>query len=100
MYFSVKNYVKIAGKNYVPCVCYSIPKGLEATVDSLVAKGKAVKHEEKVGFMNGKELVKETKKKHSKKDKTVKVKKEVVEKVVETVAETVAEEKLEESEGF
>lgn len=85
MYFSVKNYIKIAGKTYVPCVCYQVKKGLEATVEKLVAEGKAVKYDEKVGFMNGKRLVK------AKESKTVKA--------AETT-EAVTEETAEETEGF
>lgn len=75
MFFSVKKNLKIAGKVYIPCVCYDLPEQLVLTVKKLEAEGKACIHEEEVGFMNGKILVKEKKqKKVAKKE----VKKEVV----------------------
>ena len=35
MYFSVKQSVKIAGKAYIPCVCYPLPEALKLTVEQL-----------------------------------------------------------------
>lgn len=56
MFFSVKSAMKINGKVYIPCVCYSVVKGLEMTVADLVAKGKAKQFEDIAYFQNGKEL--------------------------------------------
>ena len=94
MFFSVKEPIKIAGKTYIPCVCYSLPKFLELTVNDLVNKGKAVIYVERVFFQNGKVIEKETKKA-----------KKIVKKVVKTSTEKEAEEaglptELNESEGF
>lgn len=94
MFFSVKEPIKIAGKTYIPCVCYSLPKFLELTVNDLVNKGKAVIYAERVFFQNGKVIEKETKKA-----------KKIVKKVVKTSTEKEAEEaglptELNESEGF
>lgn len=96
MFFSVKEPIKITGKTYIPCVCYSLPKFLELTVNDLVNKGKAVIYAERVFFQNGKVIEKETKTKKAKK---------IVKKVVKTPTEKEAEEaglptELNESEGF
>ena len=93
MFFSIKEPIKIAGKTYIPCVCYPLPKFLELTVNDLVNKDKAVIYAERVFFQNGKVIEKETKK--AKKAK----------KVVNTSTEKEAEEaglptELNESEGF
>lgn len=74
MYFSVRKYIKIAGKTYTPCVCYDLPNELVATVEKLQSEGKATIYTEPVGFMNGKILKKEVKKAVK---ETKKVKKEV-----------------------
>ena len=74
MYFSVRKYIKIAGKTYTPCVCYDLPNELVATVEKLQSEGKATIYTEPVGFMNGKILKKEVKKVVK---ETKKVKKEV-----------------------
>ena len=42
MFFSVKREIKIAGKTYIPCVCYPVTKFLERTVQKLSEEGKAV----------------------------------------------------------
>ena len=94
MFFSVKEPIKIAGKTYIPCVCYLLPKFLELTVNDLVNKDKAVIYAERVFFQNGKVIEKETKKA-----------KKIVKKVVNTSTEKEAEEaglptELNESEGF
>lgn len=90
MFFSVKTPLKIAGKTYIPCVCYSLPRFLELTVNKLVSEGKAVIYNEFVYFQNGKviEKTKEIK-------KETKKKKEVVKENLTTETE-----KTEESEGF
>lgn len=54
MFFSVKKPMKIAGKTYIPCICYPLSRFLEMTIDKLEAEGKAVKYEERVFFQNGK----------------------------------------------
>lgn len=74
LYFSVRKGLRIGNKTYIPCVCYELPKHLELTVNKLVEEGKARIHEEMVGFMNGKILVKETKPKKVTKKETVKQK--------------------------
>ena len=94
MFFSVKEPIKIAGKTYIPCVCYPLPKFLELTVNDLVNKDKAVIYAERVFFQNGKVIEKETKKA-----------KKIVKKVVNTSTEKEVEEadlptELNESEGF
>lgn len=94
MFFSVKEPIKIAGKTYIPCVCYPLPKFLELTVNDLVNKDKAVIYTERVFFQNGKVIEKETKKA-----------KKIVKKVVNTSTEKEAEEaglptELNELEGF
>ena len=61
MFFSVKTAIKIAGKVFVPCVCYAINEALAPTVDKLVAGGKAYKYSNRVYFQNGK-LIEKTKK--------------------------------------
>ena len=80
MYFSVRKYIKIAGKTYTPCVCYDLPNELVATVEKLQSEGKATIYTEPVGFMNGKILRKEVKKV---------VKEQVVEAKHETLVESV-----------
>lgn len=94
MFFSIKEPIKIAGKTYIPCVCYPLPKFLELTVNDLVNKDKAVIYAERVFFQNGKVIEKETKKA-----------KKIVKKVVNISTEKEAEEaglptELNESEGF
>lgn len=54
MFFSVKIPVRIAGKVYMPCICYSLARNLETTIKSLEEKGKAVIHADAVFFQNGK----------------------------------------------
>ena len=39
MFFSVKRAMKIAGKTYIPCVCYPVTKFLERTVQKLSEEG-------------------------------------------------------------
>ena len=73
MYFSVKHPMKIGDKPYIPCVCYTVPKYLEATVENLAKQEKVVLYEEEVYFVSGKlfEKPKKTTKKTSKKKETV-----------------------------
>lgn len=54
MFFSVKTPVRIAGKVYMPCICYSLVRNLESTIKRLEEKGKAVIHADAVFFQNGK----------------------------------------------
>lgn len=54
MFFSVKYPVKLAGKTYIPCICYPLPRFLEMTVEKLVKEEKAVIYDEMVFFQNGK----------------------------------------------
>ena len=81
MFFSVKSSVKIAGKVYTPCVCYALPDVLKATVEKMVAEGKAYIYDHKVAFQNGKVLEKEVKlvtDKKSKKGKKEETKEEEI----------------------
>ena len=71
MYFSVRKYIKIAGKTYTPCVCYDLPNELVATVEKLQSEGKATIYTEPVGFMNGKILKKEVKAEEPKKEEEI-----------------------------
>ena len=58
MFFSVKRPVKIAGKAYIPCICYPVTKFLERTILKLESEGKAVIYTERVFFQNGKVIEK------------------------------------------
>jgi hypothetical protein len=60
MFFSVKSAVKIAGKVYVPCVCYALPEALKPTLDKMVKEGKAYIYDHKVAFQNGKVIEKDS----------------------------------------
>lgn len=82
MFFSVKQPLRIAGKDYIPCICYPLPRFLEYTVEHLQAEGKATIYDKMVFFQNGKLIVKpetkeepvvptETKPKKSRKAKEV-----------------------------
>lgn len=109
MFFSVKHSIRIAGKVYMPCVCYSLTKFLELTVKDLEKQGKAAIHDKMVFFQNGKIIeekpaAKENltieKPKKEKKAKAVPAK-GVKDLAVEAEAETVpVEEAEDESEGF
>ena len=81
MFFSVKVPLKIAGKDYIPCVCYPLPRFLEYTVKELKKEGKVEIYDKIVFFQNGKlvekaepkPVVTEVKPKKEKKAKTVPV---------------------------
>lgn len=77
MFFSVKTALKIAGKVYIPCVCYPLPEVLAPTIDKLVSENKAVKYEERVFFQNGaviktEKMLKEEKKEAKKAERKAK----------------------------
>ena len=81
MFFSVKSAVKIAGKVYIPCVCYPLSDFLRATIEKMVAEERAYIYDHKVAFQNGKVLEKKVEakpvveeKKKAKKGKTIPVK--------------------------
>ena len=83
MFFSVKYAIRIAGKVYMPCICYTLTRFLELTVKDLEKQGKATIYDKMVFFQNGKiieeePVVKESltveKLKKEKKTKTVPVK--------------------------
>lgn len=107
MFFSVKHSIRIAGKVYMPCICYNLTKFLELTVKDLEKQGKAIIHDKMVFFQNGKiieakPVVKENltteKPKKEKKTKTAPVKGV---KDISVEAEIVPiEEVKDESEGF
>ena len=103
MFFSVKHSIRIAGKVYMPCICYNLTKFLELTVKDLEKQGKATIHDKMVFFQNGKIIedkpaVKEhltaEKSKKEKKTKAVSVKEEETPDIKE------AAEVKDESEGF
>lgn len=81
MFFSVKVPLKIAGKDYIPCVCYPLPRFLEYTVKELKKEGKVEIYDKIVFFQNGKliekaepkPVVTEAKPKKEKKAKTAPV---------------------------
>lgn len=54
MFFSIKHSIRIAGKVYMPCICYNLTKFLELTVKDLERQGKATIHDKMVFFQNGK----------------------------------------------
>ena len=54
MFFSVKHSIRIAGKVYMPCICYNLTKFLELTVKDLEKQGKVTIHDKMVFFQNGK----------------------------------------------
>ena len=107
MFFSVKYSIRIAGKVYMPCICYTLTRFLELTVKDLEKQGKATIHDKMVFFQNGKiieekPVVKENltveKPKKGKKTKAVPVK-DIKDLAAE--AEIVPIEEVEdESEGF
>ena len=59
MYFSVKRAVRIAGKNYFPCICYPLTDFLKSTVEKLEKEGKAKVYDRFVFFQNGKIITNE-----------------------------------------
>jgi hypothetical protein len=69
MFFSVKQPLRIAGKDYIPCVCYFLPRFLEYTVEHLQAEGKAAIYDKMVFFQNGKLIEKPAKEAESKCEK-------------------------------
>lgn len=81
MFFSVKVPLRIAGKDYIPCVCYPLPRFLEYTVKELKKEGKVEIYDKMVFFQNGKLIEKaepkpvitEVKSKKEKKAKTAPV---------------------------
>lgn len=107
MFFSIKHSIRIAGKVYMPCICYNLTKFLELTVKDLEKQGKATIHDKMVFFQNGKiieekPVVKENltieKPKKEKKTKTVPVKD--AEELVAEAGIVPIEEVTDEAEGF
>ena len=102
MFFSVKSAVKLAGKVYVPCICYPLPDVLAPTVEKMVKEERAYIYDHKVAFQNGKVLVKkveeaEVKAEKKPSKKTKKEEKLEPEEFVEEVEKVVTPD---ESEGF
>lgn len=89
MFFSVKYPLKMAGKTYLPCICYPLPRFLEMTVEKLVKEDKAVIYDEMVFFQNGKII---------KTEKMLKAEQKEVRKAGKKKA--ITETPKEESEGF
>ena len=103
MFFSVKRPMKIAGKTYIPCICYTVSKFMELTVDKLVREGKAEKYNEMVFFQNGKVIPSEKEIKAREKAER-KARKEADKKAKESkeidINETETETLIDETEGF
>lgn len=84
MFFSVKSAVKIAGKVYIPCVCYPLSDFLRATIEKMVTEERAYIYDHKVAFQNGKVLEKKVEakpvveEKKSKKAKKEEIKEEEI----------------------
>lgn len=79
MFFSVKSAVKIAGKVYVPCICYPLPDFLKATIEKMEKEERAYIYDCKVAFQNGRVL----KKVEAKPAETKKIKKAKKEEIKE-----------------
>ncbi len=77
MFFSVKSAVKIAGKVYVPCICYPLPDFLKATIEKMEKEERAYIYDCKVAFQNGK-VLKKVEAKPAETKKTKKTKKEEI----------------------
>lgn len=87
IYFSVKDGLKIAGKNFRPCICYKISELHRASIERLAAEGKVRIHDKQVFFQNGKILeTKAVSKVKKAKKNTAKI--EVKEATEETVTST------------
>lgn len=54
MFFTVKQPIRIAGKTYLPCICYNSRRFMDSTIEALANEGKARIHEKYVYFQNGK----------------------------------------------
>lgn len=54
MYFSVKQPIKIAGKTFQPCICYTLTEFFKPNIEKLVSEDKATLYENPVSFQNGK----------------------------------------------
>lgn len=106
MFFSVKVPLRIAGKDYIPCVCYPLPRFLEYTISFLKKEGKVETYNKMVFFQNGKlvekaepkPVVVETKPKKEKKAKTVPV--ADIKELAKEAEIIPAEEATDEAEGF
>ena len=53
MYFIVKKYLRIGGRNYKPCISYSLNDYILPTIKELEKKGDAEISEKPVFFQNG-----------------------------------------------
>ena len=101
MYFSVKNPIKIGGKCYKPCICYTVTPYLELTVKKLLEEDKITAYEKPVFFCNGKLLEEKTVEPVKTVEKPRKEKKAKESPVVEPEEEKPAEESaVAEDEGF
>lgn len=56
MYFTVKKYLRIGGRNYKPCISYRLSDYLFPTIKGLEAKGDAEITEKPVFFQNGSKI--------------------------------------------
>lgn len=107
MFFSVKYSIRIAGKVYMPCICYTLTRFLELTVKDLEKQGKATIYDKMVFFQNGKiieenPVVKEnlTVEKPKKEKKTKTVSEKDVNDLATEVELIPLDEAEDESEGF
>lgn len=67
MFFTVKKNLKIGGKYFRPCICYTLEDRFLATARELEAKGDAEITEEPVFFQNGAKINSKRVKKENKK---------------------------------
>lgn len=77
MFFSVKSAVKIAGKVYIPCICYPLSDFLKATIEKMEKEERAYIYDCKVAFQNGR-VLKKVKAKPAETKKIKKAKKEEI----------------------
>lgn len=92
MYFSVKLPIKIAGKTFIPCVCYKVTDVIKRNVERLEQQGKATLYEERVFFQNGKVLKSEAAVREE-----IRVQKAIEKKAKKRAAREVMEEAVEEA---
>lgn len=115
MYFIVKKGLRIAGKNYYPCICYTMNETIKQTVEKLEYEGKASIYSDMVFFQNGRiistpeaetpkeeslPVTEEPKETESVAEETVIKKGKKAKKVENREIAEIKEEEIDETEGF
>ena len=100
MYFSVKRAVRIAGKNYFPCICYPLTDFLKSTVEKLEKEGKAKVYDRFVFFQNGKIITNEPEIKVEEPEMPLKEQEETVKKSKKPHKKAEKSTEKDETEGF